>query len=134
MNRLESAMIRLADLELETAVEKWGLNHSNHESVAVFREEVEEAGEEMNNLGFAAGTIWDLTKKNADPETMRAAYEKAYHIAVNLACEAIQAAAMARKGILSNIEIYKEAGAEAGQSALKPALKPATDQTLQYGA
>ena len=109
METLKAEIMRLADMELETAVEIHGLNHSDHESHGVFREEVEEAGEEMNNLGFAANTIWDFTKKNVNGEEMRAAYEKAYYIAVNLASEAVQAAAMARKGILSNIEITKEA-------------------------
>lgn len=108
MDALKAEVTRLADMELETAVEKWGLNHSDHESVAVFREEVEETADELNNLGQIGAAIWDMTKKNADPATMRKAYTDAYNFAINTACEAIQAAAMARKGILSNIEIYKE--------------------------
>ena len=35
-------------------------------------------------------------------------YNNLYKESINLACEVIQVAAMARKGILSNIEIYKE--------------------------
>ena len=130
MEKLKAEVSRLADLELETATEKHGINHSNHESIAVFREEVEEAGDEMNNLGFTAGSIWDLTKKNAEPKTMRAAYAKAYNIAVDLACEAIQAAAMARKGIITNIEIYGKANMETGEEAGQPAAAA----PMQYGA
>ena len=47
-----------------------------------------------------------------------------YNAAVNLACEAIQAAAMARKGILSNIEIYKE---DNKQNALEAAAERGGD-------
>ena len=105
MEELKFEIIRLAEKELDAGVAKWGLNHSNHESVAVFREEVEETAEELNNLGQMTAAIWDMTKKNADPDTIRKAFNDAYNFAIATACEAIQAAAMARKGILSNIKI-----------------------------
>ena len=91
---IRNEVIRLADVELESALEKFGLNNSNHESFAVLREEIDE--------------VWDLTKQNAQPETLREVYTNIYNTAINLAVEAAQCAAMARKGILSNIEIYKE--------------------------
>lgn len=108
MEKLKAEVTRLCDMELETAIEKWGLNHSNHESVAVLREEIEEAHEELINAEYKAGEVWERTKHNAAPVEIRDSFTGIYNAAVNLACEAIQAAAMARKGILSNIEIYKE--------------------------
>ena len=108
MEELKFEIIRLVEMELDAGVAKWGLNHSNHESVAVFREEVEETADELNNLGQMTAAIWDMTKKNADPDTIRKAFNDAYNFAIATACEAIQAAAMARKGILSNIKIYDD--------------------------
>lgn len=108
MEELKFEIIRLVEKELDAGVAKWGLNHSNHESVAVFREEVEETADELNNLGQMTAAIWDMTKKNADQDTIRKAFNDAYNFAIATACEAIQAAAMARKGILSNIKIYDD--------------------------
>ena len=105
---VKNEVIRLADIELETAIERFGLNHSNHESFAVLREEIDEATEETNNVNYLSTRVWDLTKKNASPEILRETYTNLYNAAIDLATEAIQCAAMARKGIMSNIEIYKE--------------------------
>ena len=108
MEKLKAEVTRLTDMELETALDKWGLNHSDHESAAVLREEIEEAHEEMINTEYLFNELWRGVKTNCDPSEKRNTYTGIYNTAVNLACEAIQAAAMARKGILSNIEIYKE--------------------------
>ena len=105
---IRNEVIRLADVELESALEKFGLNNSNHESFAVLREEIDEAHAELETMEYLSGRIWDLTKQNAQPETLREVYTNIYNTAINLAVEAAQCAAMARKGILSNIEIYKE--------------------------
>ncbi len=42
MEHLIAELTRLSDMELERALDKWGLNHSSHESYAVLLEEVEE--------------------------------------------------------------------------------------------
>ena len=62
---VKNEVIRLADIELETAIERFGLNHSNHESFAVLREEIDEATEETNNVNYLSTRVWELTKKNA---------------------------------------------------------------------
>lgn len=117
---VKAEITRLADMELEAAIERFNLNHSDHESYAVLREEIEEAHEEMINVELFSGRLWDLTKNNASPEAKREVYTNIYNTALNLAVEAIQTAAMARKGILSNIEIYKESNkAEALEEAAK---------------
>lgn len=108
METLKTSICELADKELNKAVEKWGLNHSDHESAAVLLEEIEEAREEQINIEVYYKYLWDGIKKNALPEEMRANYSRIFDIAVNLACEAVQVAAMARKGVLSNIDIYEE--------------------------
>lgn len=105
---IENEVTRLADIELETAVEKWGLNHSNHESFAVIREEIDETESALQAVEYLAGRVWELTKQNATPNALREVYNNLYKESINLACEVIQVAAMARKGILSNIEIYRE--------------------------
>lgn len=109
----------LADKELEAALNKFGLNNSNHESFAVLREEIDEAHAELESIEYLSARIWQLTKENASPEALREVYTNAYDTAINLAVEAAQCAAMARKGILSNIEIYKQDNKENALAAAK---------------
>ena len=116
---IRNEVIRLADVELESALEKFGLNNSNHESFAVLREEIDEAHAELETMEYLSERIWDLTKQNAQPETLREVYTNNYNTAINLAVEAAQCAAMARKGILSNIEIYKEDNKQNALAAAK---------------
>lgn len=116
---IRNEVIRLADAELESALEKFGLNNSNHESFAVLREEIDETHTELETMEYLSGRIWQLTKENASPEALREVYTNAYNTAINLAVEAAQCAAMARKGILSNIEIYKQDNKENALAAAK---------------
>ena len=109
----------LADKELEAALNKFSLNNSNHESFAVLREEIDEAHAELESMEYLSARIWQLTKENASPEALREVYTNAYNTAINLAVEAAQCAAMARKGILSNIEIYKQDNKENAIAAAK---------------
>lgn len=97
----------LIDKELEAANQKFPLFGSKHESFAVFLEEVEEARDESENLQIITNNIWQYTKENQPAEALHEQYTEAYRIAVNLAVEAIQCAAMARKGIMSNSEMRK---------------------------
>lgn len=107
-NVVLKGIIDLADKELEAANERFGLNHSDHESFAVLREEMDEIAEEMKMLEEWAKRIWENVKSDAAPEIIRKNYEKAYATAIHLATEAVQAAAMARKGVISNIEFEKK--------------------------
>ena len=108
MKLLKAELIRLADIELEAAQEKYGLNHSDHESYAVLLEEIEEAKAELHMMELIQKLIWEDIKRNSTPEDLQKNYKKVYERAIDLAIEAIQCAAMARKGLLSNIENNKK--------------------------
>lgn len=98
-------VFELVDKELKGANEYFPLFNSNHEAFAVLLEEIEEAKEEATNLEILANNIWIATKENQPAEALFEQYTEAYRTAIDLAVEAIQAAAMARKGIISNIEM-----------------------------
>lgn len=105
MDAIKSDVFKLVDKELAAANEKFPLFNSPHEATAVLLEEVEEAQEEATNLEILTNNYWIGVKENHTPEAMHEQITAAYETAVNLAVEAIQAAAMARKAILSNIEL-----------------------------
>lgn len=114
---VKNEIITLVDKELEAAIEKFGLNHSNHESFAVIKEEIDEAHEALAKVDYHQSCIWNATKSNTTtPPVIRGLYAKAYSDAINLAVEAIQVAAMARKAIVSNVEIteIKKGGTDHG--------------------
>ena len=90
----------LIDKELEAANQKFPLFNSTHEAFAVILEEAEEAKEEAGNLDILMNNFWIGVKENHDPELTGI-----YKTALDLAVEAIQTAAMARKGIISSIDL-----------------------------
>lgn len=98
-------IFNLIEKELAAANEKFPLFASNHEAFAVLLEEVEEAKEEALNLEIITNNIWIGTKEGHSAEALHEQYTEAYRTALNLAVEAVQCAAMARKGIISNIEM-----------------------------
>lgn len=107
-------VIKLIDKELAAANDKFGLNHSNHESFAVLREEMDEAAERAAEVEERAAELWQGIKRNDLPVDTRQRFSKIYASATQLAIEAIQVAAMARKGILSNIDFTEiERGVDA---------------------
>ena len=91
----------LIDKELEAANQKFPLFNSTHEAFAVILEEAEEAKEEAGNLD----NFWIGVKENHDPEVLHEELTGIYKTALDLAVEAIQTAAMARKGIISSIDL-----------------------------
>lgn len=93
----------LIDKELEAANQKFPLFNSNHETFAVLLEEAEEAKEEVGNLDILMNNFWIGIKENHDPEAVHEELTAIYKTAIDLATEAVQVAAMARKGIISNI-------------------------------
>ncbi len=101
-------IINLIDKELAAANDKFGLNHSDHESFAVVRKEIDEVSEDLTRLEHWSRQIWEATKNNEDAAHIRDLYEEMYKTAVDMAVEAIQVAAMARKGIMSNINFTKK--------------------------
>lgn len=98
-------IFNLVEKELKSANANFPLFDSNHEAFAVLLEEIEEAHEEMITLELLKNNIWKMTKEGADPEALHEQYTEAYSAAVRLAVEAVRCAAMARKGIVSNIDM-----------------------------
>ena len=95
----------LIDKELEAANQKFPLFNSTHEAFAVILEEAEEAKGEAGNLDILTNNFWIGVKENHDPEALHEELTGIYQTALDLAVEAIQTAAMARKGIISSIDL-----------------------------
>lgn len=95
----------LIDKELEAANEKFPLFNGKHEAYAVILEEAEEAMDEAATLEILVNNFWLGVRGNHEPEALHEELTAIYNTAINLATEAMQTAAMARKGILSNIEL-----------------------------
>nr|DAD83833.1 MAG TPA: hypothetical protein [Myoviridae sp. ctJfU3] len=95
----------LIDKELEAANKKFPLFNSTHEAFAVILEEAVEAKEEAEKLDIYMNNFWNGARENHDPETLWKELTDIYTTAINLAVEAIQTAAMARKGIISSRDI-----------------------------
>ena len=92
MNVINKDVLSLVDKELAAANERFPQFHSQHEGWAVILEEVQECERELDDMKFQLKRMWDHVKHNEHPYPMRV-----YDRAVNLACEAIQVAAMCKK-------------------------------------
>lgn len=94
MNAVETHVRNLIEIELASANERFPQFHSAHEGWAVIKEEVEEAEEELAKmkiyLAGAWGNITSDVQANSDIESLK-------QRAINVACEAIQVAAMCQK-------------------------------------
>lgn len=104
-NVVKREVYKLIDEELAAANERFPLFGSNHEAFAVILEEAEETKEEAQNLEILVNNFWIGVRENHEPEAAHEELTAIYRTALDLAVEAIQTAAMARKGILSNIEL-----------------------------
>ena len=109
MSEIKSEVENLVQKELESANQKFPVFHSDYEGAAVIFEEIEEAESEMRAVNRHFVSTWYLVKQN---ERIKAySYiNKLKNSAVNLACEAIQVAAMAQKFIDSQKEREKSEG------------------------
>lgn len=96
MNAVEKDVELLVEKELKSANEKFPSFASAHEGYAVIKEEIEEASEELDNCKDAFEDMWKEIKGNNTKEQTICA-KVLYCQAKNLACEAIQVAAMAQK-------------------------------------
>ena len=109
MNSVKQEVEKLVQKELESANQKFPMFRSDHEGAAVIFEEIEEAESEMRGVNRHFASTWYSVKNN---ERIKAySYiNKLKNSAANLACEAIQVAAMAQKFIDSQKEREKSEG------------------------
>ena len=94
--KIRPAVEKLAEMEKQDANRKFPLFHSLHEGYAVLLEEVEEAEEEFNALQARLDLLWFNIRNNNAGRAPEFAGRVREH-ALDLAAEAVQAAAMAQK-------------------------------------
>lgn len=99
MIELRKEIVDAANNELNRANAKFPLFSSEHEGYSVAREELEESKEALDELEASMGCLWDHVRGKETPcflkETTRPI--SIADIALNLACEAVQTAAMLMK-------------------------------------
>ena len=105
MNAVKQDVEKLVQKELEVANQKFPVFHSDYEGAAVILEEIEEAHSEMLDMELHYKSLWQTVKENFINTASYA--ELIFDDAINLACEAIQVAAMAQKFIDSQKEREK---------------------------
>ena len=102
MNAVKEDVEKLVQKELESANQRFPMFRSDHEASAVILEEIEEAHSEMLDMELNYKSLWQTIKENFINTASYA--ELIFDDAINLACEAIQVAAMAQKFIDSQKE------------------------------
>ena len=102
MNAVKQDVEKLVQKELESANRKFPMFRSDHEGAAVIFEEIEETRSEMLDMELNYKSLWQTIKENFINTASYA--ELIFDDAINLACEAIQVAAMAQKFIDSQKE------------------------------
>lgn len=104
VDAIKQKIYELTETELKAANEKFPLFASSHEAYAAIFEEFDEAREELEMVEYSLDKFWTEVKENESPEVKNKRLTRIYENAVKLAVEAIQTAAMARKGILSSYQ------------------------------
>ena len=104
VDAIKQKIYELTEAELKAANEKFPLFASSHEAYAVIFEEFDEAREELEMVEYSLDKFWTEVKENESPEVKNKRLTRIYENAVKLAVEAIQTAAIARKGILSSYQ------------------------------
>lgn len=94
----------LTEAELKAANEKFPLFASSHETCAVICEEFDETRDELESLEYSIDQFWSDVKENSSEDIKNNRLTRIYEKSIDLAVEAIQTAAMARKGILSSYQ------------------------------
>ena len=108
MNAVKQDVEKLVQKELESANQRFSMFRSDHEGAAVILEKIEEAHSEMLDMELHYKSLWQTVKENFINTGSYA--ELFFDDAINLACEAIQVAAMAQKFIDSQKERDKNEG------------------------
>ena len=96
MNAVKSDVEKLVQKELEYANQRFPMFRSDHEGAAVIVEEIKEAEDEPKSIKSVFEELWYTVKLNESNEPW---VSRVMEYSVNLACEAIQVAAMAQKFI-----------------------------------
>lgn len=100
MEELIKQVINSECEEYGRASVKFGaVNHSDHESYAVLREEVDEAADCMEDVDGLTDVFFAMVKNNEENPRKLDILKTIQHRAEEGAAELIQAAAMARKAI-----------------------------------
>lgn len=99
MNKLKKEVVKAANNELNRANDKFPLFNSEHEGMAVIWEEFEESKEALEELEASTRCFWDHVRGKETPCFLKETIKPLTiaDIALNLACEAIQTAAMFMK-------------------------------------
>ena len=104
MNAVKQDVEKLVQKELGSANQRFPLFHSDHEGAAVICEEIQEAEYELECIKDRFQELWRSVKCNMTSEWISKINTVIVNRAQNLACEAIQVAAMAQKFIDSQKE------------------------------
>lgn len=110
MNAVKQEVEKLVQKELESANQRFPMFRSDHEGAAVIVEEIQEAEYEFECIKDRFQELWRSVKCNMSSEWKAEINEVIAKRAINLACEAIQVAAMAQKFIDSQKEREKSEG------------------------
>ena len=100
--KTKSLIQEAIETELENARKQWGPQYnSEHEAYAVLKEEVEEAADDLTIISEDLGFLWNAVKGNSD-KPYSAALKHIQQTALELAIEAVQIAAVAKKAELKH--------------------------------
>lgn len=104
MDAVKQKIYELTETELKAANEKFPLFASSHEAYGVIFEEFDETRDELELLEYSIDQFWSDVKENSSEDVKNDRLTRIYEKSIDLAVEAIQTAAMARKGILSSYQ------------------------------
>lgn len=104
MDAIKQKIYELTETELKAANEKFPLFASSHEAYGVIFEEFDETRDELESLEYSIDQFWSDVKENSSEDVKNDRLTRIYEKSIDLAVEAIQTAAMARKGILSSYQ------------------------------
>ena len=104
MDTVKQKIYELTETELKAANEKFPLFASSHEAYGVIFEEFDETRDELESLEYSIDQFWSDVKENSSEDVKNDRLTRIYEKSIDLAVEAIQTAAMARKGILSSYQ------------------------------